>query len=113
MCKEDKGDPLVDRLRALASTASMAIIGVLASHRPHPVPVGALSVALGMTRTTTSTHLARLRKVHLVRIQDRRKGGYVANSAEIRAVIGGKNYRKITQGFGHCQNDDTPSNPNS
>jgi DNA-binding IclR family transcriptional regulator len=84
----------------------MAIIGALVSHRPNPVSVGIISAELGMERSIASRHLAKLRKVRLVGMQGRKRG-YVADSAEIRAVIGGENYTRITQGF-FRQNEDTP-----
>jgi len=102
-----KEDPLVGRLKALANTVSMRIIGALASHRPEPVPVGVLSAELDIERSIASRHLARLRKVRLVGMVSRKRG-YIAESAEIRAVIGPQSYQRITQGFGIAQNEDTP-----
>ena len=96
----------IERLRVLASEVSVAIIGVLAKHRPDPVPVHIISTELGIPQSTASTHLARLRKARLVKIESRRKG-YTDDSAELRAVIGERSYRRITQDFA-AQNEDTP-----
>ena len=107
MCKDDKGDPLVRRLKVLANTVNQAIIGALAHHKPEPVPVRMLAEETGIPRSSISGALSRLRDAQFVVTQGRQKG-YIAESAQIRAIIGLENYTRITQGFGPRQNEDMP-----
>ena len=95
-----------DQFRALASEASWKIIGVLAAHKPEPVPVRVLSEELGYKQATTSTHLRRLRNARLVRQQGWHEG-YLADTAQIKAVIGQESYTRITQEL-RGQNEDRP-----
>ena len=99
----------VAQLRALANNASLDIIKILSRHRSSPVPVRAIAEELGAKRSTASKYIARLRKVNLVGIQDRHRG-YSLNTAEIKAVVGLDNYRRITQDLSAARNEDTPGN---
>jgi predicted transcriptional regulator len=102
-------DPLVDRLKALANTVSVAIIGALARHKPDPVPVRTLEAELGISESVASKHIRALRRVNLVRPAGaRRTEGYLANTAELCAVIGLQSYRRITQDFEQRQNENAP-----
>jgi DNA-binding transcriptional ArsR family regulator len=98
-------DGFVEKLKALASDASVKIIRVLTEHKPDPVPVRVISSSIGANRATTSKHLAALRKAHLVAPSGRQQG-YTADTGEIKAVIGEQSYRRITREL-KAQNDDT------
>ncbi len=105
MCKGDKGDPLTDRLKALADTVNMAIVGVLTAHRPDPVPVKQITGEIGgISRRVVSGRLAKLRRVELVKLAGGRQKGYMLETGQIRAVIGEENYTR----FWGSQNEDTP-----
>ncbi len=106
MCRDDNGDPLslVDALRALADTASMAIVGVLAAHKSEPVPVKQITGEIGIPRRVVSGRLARLSRVKLVKLAGGRQKGYLSQTEKIKAVIGEENYTR----FWGSQNEDTP-----
>lgn len=93
-----------DQLGVLASPASWQIIGVLAEHKPDPVPVHVITDKLGIKQSTASMRLRRMRNARLIRLGD---VGYVADTAQIRSVIGADSYTRITQDL-RARNEDTP-----
>jgi DNA-binding transcriptional ArsR family regulator len=103
---EDDGT-FIKQLKVLASDASVKIIRVLSEYKPNPVPVRVISAELGMKQQATSAHLARLRKVHLIAPGGNRRKGYLADTGEIKAVIGPQGYKRITRELGTI-NEDTP-----
>lgn len=101
--------PFPTQLKALANDASIEIIKTLVQHKPTPVPVSVLAQELGIRRSTASMRLARLRKVHMVAMEEEsRRKGWTVNTGEVKAVIGLENYKtRITQDL-HIPNEDTP-----
>ena len=104
-------ETFIDQLRALASKESMDILGVLAESKPTPVPVHAITEKLQLPQSTVSTHLAKLRKVQLIKAAGNRRRGYFADTAQLKAVIGERSYTRITQELypqDLCQNENAP-----